>query len=75
MKYLDVVRGLKLAEELFNSKDINTDGSDVRLVTFQDGANGKIRERIEMKRSIVGGEITVSFTPNEEQICPILPNE
>lgn len=75
MKYLDVVRGLKLAEELFNSKDINTDGSDVRLVSFQDGANGKIRERLEVKRSIVGGDVIVTFVPNDERIDPLMPNE
>lgn len=75
MKYLDLVRGLKLAEDIFSGRDINTDGAEVRLVTYQDGANGKLRERVEMKRSIIGGEVTVSFSPIDEPISPVLPNE
>ena len=75
MKYLDLVRGLKLAEDIFSGRDINTDGAEVHLVSYQDGANGKIRERVEMKRSIVGGEVTVSFSPIDEPISPILPKE
>jgi len=66
MKYLDLVRGLKLIENMYREADFNCDGADVRLVKFQDGANGPIRERLEMTRGIVGGEICISFTPTDD---------
>lgn len=66
MKYLDVVRGLKLIENMYREADLDCDGADVRLVKFQDGANGPIRDRLEMTRGIAGAEICISFTPTEK---------
>lgn len=66
MKYLDIMRGLQLIAEICDNNEINIDGADVRLVSFQDGVNGPIRERVILTRGIAGADISISFTPNED---------
>lgn len=75
MKYLDMVRGLQLIEDICLSSDINIDGADINLVKFQDGLNGKLRERLEITRGIEDAEVCITFTPNDEIIVEDLPKE
>lgn len=63
MKYTDFQKCMKIAEEHCRLSGMRISDADVSIVNFQDGANGKVKQRMCFVLDYDDAKISIEITP------------
>lgn len=70
MKYTEIIYGLKVFDDIIAKTTFGSilNNPDIRIMNFQDGCNGKRKQRIEAKFQFSDGHIVeVLYTPGDSE--------
>lgn len=65
MKYTDVLKCCKIAEDSVAYSESTLADADVRLVMYQDGANGPLKQKVCFTMHFDDADVTIEVTPKE----------